>query len=305
MTAGDLLCCLLVDGWLVGLPVAAALVAACRIARGTAPRALSLAAVGGFASTVGLTVTRALGVGIGGGPLPFADPTGAIPGAAAPRGFGLRLDPAAGAALTAVWIAVALVLLARELGGHRSLRRMRRRWQPLADPRVRSLAWPDGVPLLTDREPPGALPDAEPGAPMTVGLLRPAVFLPRWLVCEFSADGLRTIARHELAHARWRDPLATAALRATRLALWPILPLWAIEGISRRESEAAADRCAVVETAAPGSGRHTRATYARSLLEVARRSAAAGVGPRTPLGAPRSARRRGWPRSTRSGHWAT
>lgn len=294
MTPGNLLACLLVDGWLVGLPVAAILAAACRLARGTAPRARYLAAVAGFVSTVALAADRALGGELGRGVLAAGAPAPAGLSAATPHAFALKLHPVAGAALAAVWIAVALVLLGRELGGHRHLRRLRRRWQSLVAPRLRGCRWPDRVPLLTDREPSGTLPDAGPGAPMTVGLLRPAVFLPRWIVAEIPRDGLCAIARHELAHARWRDPLVTAALRTVRLALWPVLPLWAIEAIARRESEAAADRSATEGIAGPGSGdrpsaatlRRTRATYARALLEVARRSAPAASGAEALVAAP-------------------
>ncbi|MFL6233447.1 MAG: M56 family metallopeptidase [Thermoanaerobaculia bacterium] len=170
----------------------------------------------------------------------------------------------AGRFAAAGWTGVAVLLLAREALGHLALARLRRRWRPAPAALRRSLGWPAGVALYLDSH----------DGPFAAGVFRRAVVLPEPLLAGCAARTAEALARHELDHTRWRDPLANAALRIVRCTLWVSPALWLLERAVRAESEAAADRRAV-ESLAP-------ADFASALVAVARwrqsRRAADGLG---------------------------
>jgi len=155
--------------------------------------------------------------------------------------------------LPIVWIAGSLLLVMRDAAGHIALRRARRTWSDAPDALKDVLEWPRRVPLLV----------AADTAPMTVGLLRPTVVLPRDLVETFPVNVLRRIARHELSHATWRDPLVYAVLRLAAALFW-LAPVWPLLRWTRREREAAADEMAL--RGAAGEEEH----YVAALLRLAR-----------------------------------
>lgn len=157
-----------------------------------------------------------------------------------------------------VWVAVAALLLARETGGHRVLAQRRRTWTRAPRAMRDALAWPDDVPLFVS------------AAPETIGLLRPAVVLPETWLSNLGHEAARCVARHELAHARWRDPLVNMVVRTVRAILWPSAPLWLLERVIRIEREAAADR----EAVAPETD---VADYAAVLVLAAERGASAAT----------------------------
>ena len=133
-----------------------------------------------------------------------------------------------------LWLSVGLVLLAREGAGHVVLSRRRRHWVAVAKERRRELAWPDDVPLFSAAE-----------GPSTLGLWKPVVALPLDWLATLPPEAAVCVARHELAHARRRDPLINALVRVVRAALWPAAPLWLLERMIHTEREAAADAAAV------------------------------------------------------------
>lgn len=152
--------------------------------------------------------------------------------------------------LAAIWIAGAFLLVARDLAGYRQLRARARDWQ-LAGSELRArIHWPAHVPLYVS---------AIEG-PFVVGWIRPRVVV--------RADAADDIARHELDHVRWRDPLVHAVLRLLRAVLWVSIPLWLLERVARREREASADFAAVA--ADPRPHRVAALCYAESLLAAAR-----------------------------------
>lgn len=158
-----------------------------------------------------------------------------------------------------LWLIVAALLLSREAIGHFRLARARRGW-PAASLTVKeALAWPNQVPLYIH----------EHAGPSTVGLLRPAIVLPDYLWGSLPHAAVARIARHELAHARWRDPLINALLRLLCAALWPSAPLWFLERIIRAEREAAADRAALSFGSSDAEANKIAADYAASLILVA------------------------------------
>jgi hypothetical protein len=106
--------------------------------------------------------------------------------------------------------------------------------------------------------------------PSTVGFVRPIVVLPASLAQVLSPAATKQVSRHELSHARWRDPLVNAFVRMMRALLWPCLPLWLLERVIAAEREAAADKAAIEESA-PAFERTTIVSdYAMTLVTMAR-----------------------------------
>lgn len=192
-------------------------------------------------------------------PGPWRDGVGAINGLAARW----NNTPLA-AGFFCLWIIVAAALLSRELVGHVRLARRRRSWRP-SDSRLRHEAdWRSNVALFTHTD--------DGVGPFTAGFFRAAVVIPEALFIRLPRHELRLVARHELAHARWRDPLFNSLLRVTRALLWPSLPLWYLERVLRLEREAAADRAALGDSQTPERPRLSK-DYASLLVSLAGRGA--------------------------------
>ena len=101
---------------------------------------------------------------------------------------------------------------------------------------------------------------ALPG-PVTAGVFRPAVVLPRGLADRLDPAGLRDVLVHEVAHAVRRDGLVGLLQRVAALAFWPH-PL--VHRLNRRLSRAREEAC---DDVVLGLGDPAR--YARTLLHLA------------------------------------
>lgn len=103
--------------------------------------------------------------------------------------------------------------------------------------------------------------------PMVVGVLKPRILVPKWLV---DADTLPLILAHEHAHVARRDPFLAALLRLLCTIAWPILPVWIASARIRALMEQACDQRALSAHAA--CRQEVQLTYAQALIEVASRS---------------------------------
>ena len=163
--------------------------------------------------------------------------------------------------LSTIWLLGILLLSAGSAAGWWRFRRQRRRW---VDPPVglrRTLGLPAAVPLAVGRG----------GTPLATGLWRPRVYLPLWSLTDLDPAALARIARHELAHVRWRDPLVDRGVRILRGLFWPAWPLWSLSRVIRREREAAADSEALSPETMRGEASQAAVGYAETLLAVAAR----------------------------------
>ena len=159
-----------------------------------------------------------------------------------------------------LWLSGMLPLVLALTWGMARLRRFQREARALANDRwpelLRSLCRDLGIDA-----PPQLLISPRAIAPMSWGLRRPVVLLPR--DChEWPVELRRQVLLHELAHVRRRDCLTQLAAQCACLLHWFNPLVWAAAGRMRVERERACDDLVLVEGALPS-------VYANHLLQIA------------------------------------
>jgi len=101
--------------------------------------------------------------------------------------------------------------------------------------------------------------------PTALGLLKPAVVIPRWIVHELSPAELNQIVVHELAHLRRWDDWTNLAQQLVRAVFFFHPAVWWIEKRIALEREMACDDAVLRETASPRA-------YAECLARLAEKS---------------------------------
>jgi beta-lactamase regulating signal transducer with metallopeptidase domain len=98
--------------------------------------------------------------------------------------------------------------------------------------------------------------------PTALGFFRPAVVLPRWALRDLSAEELKVIVLHELAHLRRWDDWTNLAQKFVKALFFFHPAVWWIDGRLALEREIACDDMVLEQTA-------NARTYAASLVSVA------------------------------------
>jgi beta-lactamase regulating signal transducer with metallopeptidase domain len=176
------------------------------------------------------------------------------------KGFSLHLGSGWAFALEALWVAASLLSLARLMNNLLQVRSLVHRAKA-----VRCADLPQQIREAVSR--PGKRPvevrlsDAV-DSPSVVGFFRPAVVVPRLLWSELSADDLKQILLHEMAHLERGDDWTNLLQKLCR-ALCPLNPalLWAERELCREREQACDD--AVLDQA--GNAR----AYATCLTKLA------------------------------------
>jgi beta-lactamase regulating signal transducer with metallopeptidase domain len=172
----------------------------------------------------------------------------------------MRQAPTLGGYLLFIWCVGAIILAARLVMAALYLTQLRRTAEPL----VQGPVWETGrrvsavlgiAPLRL------ALSDKVYG-PMLIGLWRPTVLLPRWILVNFTQEELLLILAHEGAHARRWDNGVLLLQRLTEIALFFHPLTWWCARHLRREAEKACDDL-VLDTFPQG------VRYANSLTRAA------------------------------------
>ena len=101
--------------------------------------------------------------------------------------------------------------------------------------------------------------------PTALGLLKPAVVIPDWLIKELSPEELNQILLHELAHLRRWDDWTNLAQQVIKAVFFFHPAVWWIEKKVALEREMACDDAVLAETASPRS-------YAECLTRLAEKS---------------------------------
>jgi HEAT repeat protein/beta-lactamase regulating signal transducer with metallopeptidase domain len=169
------------------------------------------------------------------------------------------VSPAEG--FVALWIAIALALLARLAIGAIAARRLVGRAVPVRDPSWRQLlkdaqemAGVEGAVRLYE--------STDVGMPVTLGVLRPTIVMPP-VATSWSEERRLTVLVHELAHIR-RNDVATCLVARVACALHWMNPLvWRAARKLRDECERACDDLVL-------RAGMTASTYADDLLDIVR-----------------------------------
>ena len=101
--------------------------------------------------------------------------------------------------------------------------------------------------------------------PTAIGLLKPTVVIPRWVMHELSAVELNQILLHELAHLRRRDDWTNLIQQVVRALFFFHPAVWWIENKIALEREMACDDAVLAETDSPRA-------YAECLAHLAEKS---------------------------------
>ena len=166
-------------------------------------------------------------------------PAGPRPSRSRPAAAAVASDDVIGRLAVTIWLVGAFASLSALLVGLARLRWFRAsssrvtdgRWHRLCADLSRSCGLNRGVDLLLG---------PRPGLVATWGWRRPVVMLPA-SASEWSAERMRVVLLHELAHARRGDWILQMAAEALRCVWWFNPLAWMVCARLRRESEHAAD----------------------------------------------------------------
>ena len=101
--------------------------------------------------------------------------------------------------------------------------------------------------------------------PTALGLMKPAIVIPQWAIEELSADELKQILLHELAHLQRWDDWTNLAQQLVKAVFFFHPAVWWIENKTALEREIACDDAVLEATGSPRA-------YAECLAHLAERS---------------------------------
>lgn len=163
-----------------------------------------------------------------------------------------------------LWIGVATVALARVIAGILQVRQIRRSCAEIPaadlDPTLREL-------IAETKRPVRLLASEKVRVPAALGFRNPAVVLPAWALRDLTADQLRPIVIHELAHLRRHDDWTNLLQKAIRALLFFHPAVWWIDARLSLEREMACDDAVLAATGNPRA-------YAGCLIDLLERGCA-------------------------------
>jgi beta-lactamase regulating signal transducer with metallopeptidase domain len=152
------------------------------------------------------------------------------------------------AAFFVLWIAVAAVALARVIAGVWQVRQIRRSCAEIPvselDPVLQDL-------LAENSRPIRLLVSEKARVPAALGFRHPAIVLPAWTLRDLTADELRPVLIHELAHLRRHDDWTNLLQKTIRAILFFHPAVWWIDARLSLEREMACDDAVVAATGNP------------------------------------------------------
>jgi beta-lactamase regulating signal transducer with metallopeptidase domain len=164
-------------------------------------------------------------------------------------------------ALLSIWIAGAILVLARQLIEIAAVRRLVRSCRPIAGDGWSELLAESQAKLRLRRS--VSLLQSETAIiPITCGVWRPVVLLPAFSV-DWSSERRRCVLLHELAHVKRLDVLYQMVARVACGFYWLNPLVWYAAGRLRIERELACDDCVV-------AAGERASDYAEQLVEIAR-----------------------------------
>jgi len=195
--------------------------------------------------------------------LPFAEALARVdrPMATVASSATLTLPANLGFALFATWALIATFLLARLGFGLVQLFRLRASGKEVDLPTLPELPRQTLIDFQQHRRVSLCVSDRV-SVPTAVGLFRPAVVLPPWILSELSPADLHSVLVHELAHLRRRDDWTNLLQKLVRAVFFFHPAVWWIENRLSLEREMACDEHVLANTEDPRA-------YAECLVSLA------------------------------------
>lgn len=178
-------------------------------------------------------------------------------------GLGITVPVSVTYALFYSWLTVACIGLARVALGLWQLHRLRKSCVVI-DPLALNAESRKAVEQLRS-ESVTICSSSRLEVPTAIGLFKPAIVVPAWLIAEATPDELEHVLLHELAHLRRRDDWTNLAQKIAKAVLFFHPLVWWIERRLSLDREIACDDAVLAQTASP-------ALYARCLAHIAEKS---------------------------------
>ncbi|HWZ82285.1 MAG TPA: M56 family metallopeptidase [Terriglobales bacterium] len=193
--------------------------------------------------------------------MPFVSSAGLANPATRPA---IMLPAAWAVAVFSLWLAVSSLALIRIVAGLWNLRRLRSgciAFTPANSPAavshlVAQLQSELGIVICGS---------SAVRVPTVIGFFRPAILIPDWALQELSAEELKVVLLHEIAHLERRDDWTNLAQKLIRTAFFFHPAVWWIERRLNIEREMACDDAVLAKTADPQA-------YAECLVSLAEKS---------------------------------
>lgn len=166
--------------------------------------------------------------------------------------------------LFAAWVVVAGWLLLR-VGRALSKLRVLRRSCTEIEVGVLDPVLQETLRLARDDRPVTLCSSNQVRVPTAVGLAKPVIVVPRWVMEELSTEELRQVFLHEMTHLRRRDDWTNLVQQVVRALFFFHPAVWWIEKNAALEREMACDDAVLAETKSPRA-------YAECLAYLAERS---------------------------------
>ncbi|HTC95800.1 MAG TPA: M56 family metallopeptidase [Terriglobales bacterium] len=193
--------------------------------------------------------------------MPALDTTGTVNQAHHP---GIMLPGFWAVAFLVTWTLIATIAATRVAVGLWKLRGLRRNSLAIATLELHPVLRETVEQFKTTR-PAAICSSSEVRVPTVIGFFKPVILIPEWALRELSAEELKVILLHELAHLRRWDDWTNLAQKLVRTVFFFHPAVWWIEKRLSLEREMACDDVVVAQT------RNPRA-YAECLVVLAEKS---------------------------------
>lgn len=169
--------------------------------------------------------------------------------------------PSLGTVLTFVWLVGVLLYAVRLIMAHRTFQRRAGCRNSPADPIVLSLLKECAATMNV--RPPHLVESDAVDAPALTGLFTPAIFFPSGISTRFSAEEIRHVMLHELAHLKRGDVAVNWMTTVLQILHWFNPVLWIAFRRMRADREIACD-----EMVLRNQGLNKRQAYGQTLIKV-------------------------------------
>ncbi len=146
----------------------------------------------------------------------------------------------AGYILSGIWMAGILIMIALVVKSSLRLRRLKKSALPLQNKEVRRL-YNDCLEEMEIHRDIPVYSTAFLKSPIIAGLLKPRIYLPIHLICDYNESDMRYILLHELQHYKHRDAIGSFLMNLAGVVYWFNPLVWYALKEMRNDREVACD----------------------------------------------------------------